>query len=95
MFTLAVIEVQDQAKWQASFDTEQSHAARKAAGETSHQLFRAVDRPRTFVLLNQWESEEKAKQFIQSDTLRQMQQVSGVVGVPQVFFLEEVGKGSA
>ena len=94
MYTLAVIQVKDAANWKASFDDEQSKTARAAAGEKAYQLFRTADDPNKLLLLNEWESAEKMREFLQSDTLRQLQQDSGVVETPQSFVLEEIDKGT-
>jgi hypothetical protein len=42
------------------------------------------------VILFEWESLEKAHQFAQSDELRQAMQRAGVIGMPDLYFLEQV-----
>jgi hypothetical protein len=42
------------------------------------------------LILLEWDSLEKARQFGQSDDLRNTMQRAGVVGKPEVYFLEEL-----
>jgi heme-degrading monooxygenase HmoA len=47
------------------------------------------------VILFEWESLEKARQYFQSDELRQNMQRAGISGPPDVQYLNEVEKLSA
>ena len=93
-YSMAVLEVEDYARWKANYNSEGSRAARKAAGETSYQIFRVADDPKTFVLLNEWDDEQKVRQFLSSPKLREMQQESGVLGTPQLYVFGEREEGT-
>jgi len=87
------IKVADYAKWKVSFDA--SAAARKAAGEKSYRLFRTADDPNNLFLLCEWDSVQRAKEFLASPELRKDQEESGVVQFPTTFALEELDSATA
>ena len=94
MYSLAILQAQDYTKWKESYDSEESKAERKAIGEKSYQILRTVDDPNTFALLNEWEDAGKAKGFLKSDRLRELQRNSGIVGKPAMYIFGEVEKGT-
>jgi len=93
-YTLAIHKAVDYAAWKSAFGSKESRSARKAAGEKSYMLLRAIDDPNKFVLLNEWKDMEKLHEFMQSDKLRKLQADAGVVGQPEIFIFDEVEKGS-
>jgi quinol monooxygenase YgiN len=92
--TLAILKAEDFTKWKSNFDSEESVAARKAAGEKSYMIMQTAFDPNKFALLNEWEDMAKLSQYVQSDTLRKLQSESGVIGEPEVFVFGKVEKGS-
>ena len=91
MAHLLVIEkVEDFAKWKQAFD---SHvAAREASGCKGGHIFHNAADPNHIVVLLEWDDVAQVQAFAQSDSLRQAMQRGGVVGAPEVFFLEEVDR---
>ena len=85
--------IEDYAKWKPVFD--EHSATRKASGSKGGQLFRNADNPNEILILFEWDDLEKARQFTQSDDLRQAMQRSGVIGRPDLYFLDEVERLSA
>jgi heme-degrading monooxygenase HmoA len=82
--------VQDYAKWKPLFD---EHAAkRKASGSKGGRLFRSEKDPNEVVILFEWEDLGKAHKFAESEDLRQTMEHAGVVGKPDLYFLDEIGK---
>jgi len=80
--------VEDYAKWKPVFD---EHAAsRKASGSKGGHLFRNPDNPNELFILFEWDDLERARQFTRSDDLREAMQRAGVVGMPDLHFLEKV-----
>ena len=80
-------KVSDYNRWKEVFD---SHlAVRKRAGETGFRLFHNVEDPHDIVLLLDWQSTEEARKFMTSNELRDAMQKAGVVGAPDVQFLED------
>jgi heme-degrading monooxygenase HmoA len=64
-------------------------ATRKAGGSAGGRVFRSADNPNEVVILLEWDDLEKARQFAQSEDLRQTMQRAGVVDQPDVYFLNE------
>ncbi len=86
------LKVKDYAKWKSEFDG--AAALRKAGGEKSYQLFRAVDDPNTLVLLCEWESLDKLREYMASADLQKAMQQAGVTDPGEQFELEELDKGT-
>jgi heme-degrading monooxygenase HmoA len=80
-------KVADFIRWKEAFDGHLS--ARKAAGEVSHRVLLSVDDPREVTILLDWDSLDRARKFAKSDDLKEKMQQSGVVGDPEVRFLED------
>lgn len=80
-------KVADYGRWKEAFDGHLN--ARKAAGEVGHRVLLSVDDPREVTILLDWDSLERARRFAGSDDLKQTMKNSGVVGDPDVRFLED------
>ncbi len=85
-------KVEDYAKWKSGFDGDIE--MRKAAGEKSYQIFRTKDDPNNLVILFEWDTMDNARKLMESDELGEKMKQAGVVGPPDIYFLEEVEKGS-
>jgi heme-degrading monooxygenase HmoA len=81
-------KVADYATWKQVYD--QDSTTRKANGSLGGKLFRNAHDPNEVVSLLEWDDLEKARQFAQSDDLRETMQRAGIVDQPDVYFLEEV-----
>jgi heme-degrading monooxygenase HmoA len=80
-------KVEDYARWRPIYD--EHGATRKASGSAGGRVFRSADNPNEVVILLEWDDLEKARQFAQSEDLRQAMQRAGVVDQPDVYFLNE------
>lgn len=81
-------KVQDYAKWKPAYDDHQS--TRKAYGIRCEQLFRSADNLNDVTILFEVSDLNKAREFAQSEDLKRVMQQAGVIGMPEIFFLEEV-----
>lgn len=91
MATLLVhFKVQDYEKWRPVFESEAETRKRFGCSGT-HIFYNSADRNELIINL-QWDSEENARRFLQSDELRQAMQRAGVVGQPETWFLEDGGR---
>jgi|SRR4051812_34628496 hypothetical protein len=81
-------KVSDFAKWKHVFDDH--FRMRHAAGELNHRVFHNHDDGLDLTLFFEWESLEMARSFFQSDRLKNGMQQAGVVGTPEIVFLDEV-----
>ena len=80
--------VSDFATWKPSYD---EHAAmRKDAGSKGGQVFRSADNPQEVVVLLEWDDLQNAKAFAASADLRAAMEQAGVVGQPDILFLDEI-----
>jgi heme-degrading monooxygenase HmoA len=79
--------VEDFQRWKAAFDENAS--ARKAGGGTGkNDILRDAENPNQLVVLLEWDELGKARQFAQSQELREAMQNAGVVGPPTVRFFK-------
>jgi heme-degrading monooxygenase HmoA len=85
--------VKDYATWKPVFD--EHGATRKAKGSKGGHLFRSTDDPNEVVIVFEWDDMAKARQFLQSEDLREAMQQAGVSDQPSVYYLEEVGHVAA
>ena len=83
-------KVKDYAKWKSVFDED--GAKRKEGGSKGGRLFRSEKDPNEVVVLFEWQDLGKAHKFTESEDLRQTMERAGVVGKPELYFLEEIGK---
>ena len=83
-------KVADYDKWRQIYDDDAE--ARKAAGCTGTHLFRNAKDPNDVTINFQWDSIEHAEQFFASPKLHEVLQNAGVVGQPEVWFVEDAGR---
>ena len=80
-------KVSDYSHWKEAFDAFLT--ARMHAGELGCRLFQNVDDPRDVTVLTDWDSLEQARKFLGSDEVRSAMQKAGVVGAPEIQFVED------
>jgi hypothetical protein len=81
--------VEDYAMWREGYD---NHAAARQAGGATGEVYilRNTDDPLEITTLLGWNDLGRAKTFAQSASLKQAMQNAGVVGQPEIRFLEMV-----
>jgi heme-degrading monooxygenase HmoA len=84
---------EDYDRFRSVFDERAS--TRKDHGSLGARVFRNASDPAEVVVLLEWSDLAKAREFSQSDTLREGMQLAGVMGRPDVYFLEEAGSTTA
>jgi quinol monooxygenase YgiN len=80
-------KVSDYNRWKETFDSHLN--TRKRAGELGFRLFHATDDPRDIVVLLDWQTVDEARKFMDSDELRSAMTKAGVVGSPEIQYLED------
>lgn len=80
--------VQDYNTWKPVFD--EHGTTRQASGSRGGHLYRTEEDPTNLVILLEWDDLQRAREFAQSDDLRETKQRAGVADQPDVYFLEEV-----
>ena len=78
-------QVADFAKWKPVYDGHL--ATRQKAGLREKNLLRSINNPNEVVLLFEAEDLTRAQAFSESSELREAMQKAGVVGKPDILFL--------
>lgn len=86
-FVLIRFSVEDFEKWKPGF--EAAAALRTKAGSKGIRAFTKVDNTNEVVILGEFAGLETARQFFQSPELREAQQRAGVIGIPELTYLDE------
>lgn len=79
--------IADFQKWKTVFD--ENIEWRISSGEVSYQVFRDSENPNDIFVLCEWQNMDSAKQFINSQPLKDKMQEAGVVEKPVIYFLSE------
>ncbi len=87
-FVLVKARIEDYAKFRTVFDGLAPR--RKEFTSKDARVFRNSSNPNEVVILMDLDDVEKARQYLQSDELRQSQQRAGTLGPPEVSYLDEV-----
>lgn len=80
-------KVADYGKWKLAFDAHLNR--RMASGEMGFRILQSVDDPRDLTLVLDWDSLDSARRFMKSDDLRAAMQSAGVVGEPDVQYVQD------
>ena len=80
--------VEDYDAWKPHYDDDAS--AREAHGERGYRLFHVSGEPNEIVMVFEWDSAENAREFLESSDLREVMEEAGVVGEPEIYFLDEI-----
>jgi hypothetical protein len=78
--------VTDYAKWRVGFDAHEP--ARRAADATGVTLvYRDAENPNQITTVLEWNNAENAKKFAGDPALKEVMRAAGVMGAPEVHFL--------
>ncbi len=80
--------VKDFGAWKRAFDKHGTERA--AAGCRGGLLLRVEGDPNDIVIQHEWDSLEKARKFAASKELKSAIEAAGVIGQPEIWFLEEI-----
>ena len=80
--------VADYAKWKTVFDEHE--AMRIEYGTVGHSLHRDADDPNVIVIAFRVSDLNRAKAFAGSEELRSAMERAGVLGLPEIWFAEDV-----
>jgi len=87
-YVLVRFAVEDLEKWKLVFT--EAASLRKNFGSRGVRAFSKADTPNEVVILGEYEDVEKARQLFQSQEFREATKRAGVMGAPDVSFLNEV-----
>jgi heme-degrading monooxygenase HmoA len=83
--------VKDYQAWKSVFDSVRD--LRKRNGEKSYQILRQGNGSKELVALFRWDSLEHARKYAASPELKAAMDRAGVIGKPEILFLEEMAEG--
>jgi heme-degrading monooxygenase HmoA len=92
-YVLVHSKVEDYNKWKPMYDDNAN--IRRAAGSKGSTIFRSKDDSNEVVILLEWDNFENARKFANSTELRERMQQAGVIGKPEILFLDEITKTKA
>jgi hypothetical protein len=85
-------KIEEYNKWKSAFD---DHASIRAEhGSLGGKVFRNADNPNDIFILLEINSIENGKKFASSDSTREAMKNAGVVGMPEIYFVEEIAETS-
>jgi heme-degrading monooxygenase HmoA len=90
VYVLAIQRVEDYDKWKKIFD--EHGAVRKSDGSRGALIYRDSNDPKQLAVITQWDDIEAAKNFSTSDDLKNTMKRAGVMGLPKLYYLEDVEK---
>ena len=85
-YVLVVHKVQDYDRWRPYFDSDKPR--QQEAGLTVRHVLRGADDPQEVVVLFEAEDLGRARELAGSEGLRKIMQEAGVLGPPDMHFLE-------
>ena len=88
VYVLVRHEVKDYFSWKPGFDEHGS--VRKENGSKGGTLFSALEDSNDLFILLEFDNIENARNFIESDELKKKMEEVGVVGKPDIFFLDKI-----
>jgi heme-degrading monooxygenase HmoA len=84
-------KVKDYEAWKSVFDSVRD--LRKRNGEKAYQILRQDNGSSEIFAMFKWDSMDHARKYASSPELKAAMERAGVVGKPDIYFLEEAAKG--
>jgi len=83
--------VEDYDQWKQGYDASADH--RRAAGETSYQVFRDLNDKNLITIVSMQEDAARVQAFLDSPELQEGMKQAGVIEMGRMMLLEEVDRG--
>ena len=83
-------KIEDYSKWKPAFDDHASYRAEN--GSMGGKVFRNADNPNDIFVLLEINSIENAKKFVSSVDTQEAMKNAGVVGMPEIYFVDEIAE---
>ncbi len=87
-YVLIIHSVEDYAKWKIMFD--EHRGVRKAKGSRGASILSNQNVSNQIVVITEWDDMESAKNFAEAEDFKILMEKSGVIGLPAVYYLEEI-----
>ncbi|MDP2479588.1 MAG: antibiotic biosynthesis monooxygenase [Candidatus Palauibacterales bacterium] len=89
-YTVVREHVGNYARWRRAF--EEHSGSRKEAGSRGGHIFRSSEDRDEVVVFLAWEDLDRARQYLDSEAVREEREAGEVDGDPDVLYLEELGR---
>jgi hypothetical protein len=83
-------KIEDYGKWKPAFDAHSSYRAEN--GSMGGKVFRNADDPNDLFILLEINSIDNAKKFVSSDATKEAMKNAGVIGMPEIYFVDEIAE---
>ena len=90
IYALAIQKIKDYDKWKQIF--EEHSKVRKNEGSKGAMIYRNTNDPKQLVVVTKWNDMEAAKNFSMSEDLKNTMKKAGVMGLPELYYLEMIEK---
>jgi len=84
--------VEDYSKWKSAFDDARD--MRRAGGERKYQILLTKGEPNKLMLFFEWDDLDKARKYFDSEEVGNTMKQAGVIGQPEIHFLETIEEGT-
>ncbi len=89
-YVLAIQKIEDYNKWKKVFDEHGN--VRKTKGSKGAIIYRDSNDHKQLMIITEWENIDSAKNFALAADLKIAMKKAGVIGLPQLYYLEEIEK---
>ena len=90
IYVMAIQKIKDYDKWKKIFDDH--GAVRKANCSKGALIYHDLNDPNRLVVITEWENMEDAKNFSSSEDLKITMKNAGVIGLPELHYLDGIEK---
>jgi heme-degrading monooxygenase HmoA len=90
IYLMAIQKVEDFDNWKEVFDEHRTK--RGDMGSKGATILRDSTHPHEIVVITKWEDVNAAKKFASSKDLKNVMKKAGVVGFPELRFLDDIDK---
>ncbi len=87
-YVLVIHTVEDYDKWKQGYDKHED--MRKKEGSQGAFAFRNAENPKQMVVMTKWKDIKSAKNFNESENLKETMKKAGVLGKPEIYYLDEI-----
>ena len=87
VYAVFIGKVQDYDKWQPTL--VEDTPILKDNGAKNVRVLRGSDDPNRIIVIMEWENMKKVKDLVKSEFLRERFKAGGVIGKPDIYFVDE------
>ena len=89
-YVLAIQKIEDYDKWKKVFDEHGN--VRKTKGSKGAIIYGDSNDPNQLMIITEWENMDSAKNFAMAEDLKIAMKKAGVIGLPELYYLEKIEK---